>query len=114
MSVPQTAQDLINGFEDEQKSVVFTALSDYLQLSLFADVALVCGSSAGPAAERRLWAHRVVLASSSKFFRDLFRQDHSEEEKDECSVTVNNCSPTNLSYFCRFARGGSGQGACPE
>ncbi len=77
----QSAQDLIGAFEEEQKSVVFSALSDYLHLSLFADVALVCGSASssgpcGPApVRRRLWAHRVVLASSSKFFRDLFRQD---------------------------------------
>ncbi len=64
-------------FEEEQKSVVFTALSDYLQASLFADVVLVCGAAAGGGNVRRLWVHRVVLASSAKFFRDLFRQEPS-------------------------------------
>ncbi len=83
-----TAHDLIQSFEEEQKSVVFSALSDYLHLSLFADVVLVCGSSSSSSMgvavgvanpnERRLWAHRVVLASSSKFFRDLFRHDPSK------------------------------------
>ena len=58
--------DLIAAFEDEQKTVVFSALSDYLHQALFTDVSLVVG-------HQRLRAHKVVLASSCKFFRDTFK-----------------------------------------
>ena len=35
--------DLISVFEEEQRKVVFSALSDYLHLGLFTDVSLTCG-----------------------------------------------------------------------
>jgi hypothetical protein len=35
--------DLISVFEEEQRKVVFSALSDYLHLGLFTDVSLICG-----------------------------------------------------------------------
>ena len=60
--------DLIAAFEEEQKTVVFSALSDYLHSAVFTDVALVCGNG-----HQRLRAHKVVLASSCKFFRDMFK-----------------------------------------
>ncbi len=102
----QSAQDLIGAFEEEQKSVVFSALSDYLHLSLFADVALVCGSASssgpcGPApVRRRLWAHRVVLASSSKFFRDLFRQDPGNLRIMTPKVQLNGKKAYCRLFFC--------------
>ena len=86
--------DLIAAFEEEQKTVVFSgkfkivvtdrwvptfwpemkftyffaALSDYLHSAVFTDVSLVCGNG-----HQRLRAHKVVLASSCKFFRDTFK-----------------------------------------
>ena len=52
---------LIAAFEEEQKTTVFSALSEYLHQNLFCDVSLVVG-------HQILRAHKVVLASSSKFF----------------------------------------------
>ena len=58
--------ELITSFENDQKTAVFTALSDYLHLSHFTDVSLICQHQVA------IRAHRVVLASSSKFFREFF------------------------------------------
>jgi hypothetical protein len=58
--------DLISAFEEDQRKVVFSALSDYLHLGLFTDISLTCGV-------QMLRAHKVVLAASSKFFRDAFK-----------------------------------------
>ena len=63
-------QELISTFEDEQRTVVFNGLSNYLHLDLFTDVTLICGL-------RQLRAHKVVLASSCKFFRDLFSRTNN-------------------------------------
>ena len=63
-----TSNDLIGGFEEEQRTVVFAALSNYLHLGLFTDVAL-------RTKDQLLRAHKVVLAASSKFFRDFFRHN---------------------------------------
>ena len=49
-----------------QQTVVFAALSEYLHQALFTDVVLVVG-------HQRLRAHKVVLSSSCKFFRDAFK-----------------------------------------
>ena len=58
--------DLISVFENDQRKVVFSALSDYLHLGLFTDVSLTCGL-------QMVRAHKVVLAASSKLFRDAFK-----------------------------------------
>ena len=34
--------EIISGFENEQKSTVFSALSEYLSTGLFVDISLVC------------------------------------------------------------------------
>ena len=66
MSVVTAHQGLISMFEEEQKNTVFSALSEYLHLSTFTDINLVCRNQS-------IRAHKVVLAASSKFFRDFFR-----------------------------------------
>ena len=48
------------------QTVVFAALSEYLHQAMFTDVVLVVG-------HQRLRAHKVVLSSSCKFFRDAFK-----------------------------------------
>ena len=48
------------------QTVVFSALSEYLHQALFTDIVLVVG-------HQRLRAHKVVLSSSCKFFRDAFK-----------------------------------------
>ena len=62
----QRSDPLIASFEEEQKTIVFSALSEYWNQSLFCDVSLVVGHQV-------LGAHKVVLASSSKFFSNAFR-----------------------------------------
>jgi hypothetical protein len=71
--------DLITVFEDDQRKVVFSALSDYLHLGLFTDVSLTCGL-------QMVRAHKVVLAASSKFFRDAFK--HCPSNRYNC-VSLN-------------------------
>ena len=62
---PDPQGPLIAAFEEEQKTTVFSALSEYLHQNLFCDVSLVVG-------HQILRAHKVVLASSSKFFSNAF------------------------------------------
>ena len=62
---PDPQGPLIAAFEEEQKTNVFSALSEYLHQNLFCDVSLVVG-------HQILRAHKVVLASSSKFFSNAF------------------------------------------
>jgi hypothetical protein len=61
----RSTDPLISVFEDEQKTTVFSALSEYLGQNLFCDVTLMVGPQI-------LRAHKVVLASSSKFFYNIF------------------------------------------
>ena len=68
--------ELISTFENEQKTAVFTALSDYLHLSHFTDVSLICQHQVA------VRAHRVVLASSSKFFREFFLRNANSAAVD--------------------------------
>ena len=65
-------QELINAYEEEQRAVVFTALSEYLSHSVYTDITLIIQN-------QPLKAHKVVLDSSSKVFRDLFRHNPSKE-----------------------------------
>ena len=61
----RSTDPLIAAFEDEQKNAVFSALSEYLEQNMFCDVSLVVG-------QQVLRAHKMVLASSSKFFSNVF------------------------------------------
>ena len=61
----QRGDPLIAAFEEEQKNAVFSALSEYLHQNMFCDVSLVVGHQV-------LRAHKMVLASSSKFFSNAF------------------------------------------
>ena len=67
--LPNTEQrstdPLIASFEEDQKTTVFSALSEYLNQNLFCDVSLLVG-------HQILRAHKLVLASSSKFFYNAF------------------------------------------
>ena len=71
MSVLPTMQDqrstdpLVSVFEDEQKTTVFSALSEYFRQHLFCDVVVVVGHEI-------IRAHKVVLAASSRFFYNAF------------------------------------------
>ena len=58
--------DGISCFEAEQRSTVFSALSEYLSTGQYVDISLVCKGQV-------LRAHKVVLSSSSKYFKDFFR-----------------------------------------
>ena len=53
----QRSDPLIASFEEEQKTIVFSALSEYWNQSLFCDVSLVVGHQV-------LGAHKVVLSST--------------------------------------------------
>ena len=59
-------KDLIEVLEEEQKATVFKALGEDFYQNAFCDVILMVGS-------QTINAHKVVLASSSKFFRDVFK-----------------------------------------
>lgn len=61
----RSADPLIATFEEEQKTTVFSALSEYLNQNLFCDVTVLVGHQV-------LRAHKAVLASSSKFFYNAF------------------------------------------
>merc|ERR1719402_1766040 len=61
-----STSDIISCFEAEQKNTVFSALSEYLSSGLYVDISLICRGQI-------LRAHKVVLSSSSKYFRDFFR-----------------------------------------
>ena len=58
--------DIISCFEAEQRNTVFSALSEYLSTGQYVDISLVCKGQV-------LRAHKVVLSSSSKYFKDFFR-----------------------------------------
>ena len=73
--------ELISVFEEEQRKVVFSALSDYLLLGLFTDVSLICG-------HQMVRAHKVVLAASSKFFRDAFKHCPSKTRSLKFIATI--------------------------
>ena len=61
-----STSDIISSFEAEQRSTVFSALSEYLSTGQYVDISLVCKGQV-------LRAHKVVLSSSSKYFKDFFR-----------------------------------------
>eukprot|EP00092_Neocalanus_flemingeri_P012971 GFUD01013976.1.p1 GENE.GFUD01013976.1~~GFUD01013976.1.p1 ORF type:complete len:1261 (+),score=305.37 GFUD01013976.1:94-3876(+) len=61
-----STSDIISCFEAEQKNTVFSALSEYLSTGQYVDISLVCKGQI-------LRAHKVVLSSSSKYFKDFFR-----------------------------------------
>ena len=61
-----STSDIITSFEAEQRSTVFSALSEYLSTGQYVDISLVCKGQV-------LRAHKVVLSSSSKYFKDFFR-----------------------------------------
>ena len=61
-----STSDIISGFEAEQRNTVFSALSEYLSTGQYVDISLVCRGQV-------LRAHKVVLSSSSKYFKDFFR-----------------------------------------
>ena len=61
-----STSDIISCFEAEQRSTVFSALSEYLSTGQYVDISLVCKGQV-------LRAHKVVLSSSSKYFKDFFR-----------------------------------------
>ena len=63
-----SAQELINAYEEEQRALVLTALSEYLSHSTYTDITLIIQN-------QHLKAHKVVLDASSKVFRDLFRHN---------------------------------------
>ena len=62
----QNEDVLLCCFEAEQRSTVFSALSEYLSTGQYVDISLVCKGQV-------LRAHKVVLSSSSKYFKDFFR-----------------------------------------
>ena len=64
-SEQRSTDPLIATFEEDQKTTVFSALSEYLNQNLFCDVTLLVGHQV-------LRAHKLVLASSSKFFYNAF------------------------------------------
>ena len=61
-----STSDIITCFEAEQRNTVFSALSEYLSTGQYVDISLVCKGQV-------LRAHKVVLSSSSKYFKDFFR-----------------------------------------
>ena len=61
-----STSDIISCFEAEQRNTVFSALSEYLSTGQHVDISLVCKGQV-------LRAHKVVLSSSSKYFKDFFR-----------------------------------------
>ena len=61
-----STSDIISCFEAEQRNTVFSALSEYLSTGQYVDISLVCKGQV-------LRAHKVVLSSSSKYFKDFFR-----------------------------------------
>ena len=61
-----STSDIISCFESEQRATVFSSLSEYLSTGQYVDISLVCKGQV-------LRAHKVVLSSSSKYFKDFFR-----------------------------------------
>ena len=72
---PPLAKTLITDFESRQKSLIVDFLSKCLHREAWTDVVLVCGGGGQGTAVDRVPAHKLVLAASSKFFRDLFNRD---------------------------------------
>ena len=66
LTMVHSTTDIISCFEAEQRNTVFSALSEYLSTGLYVDISLVCKGQV-------LRAHKVVLSSSSKYFKDFFR-----------------------------------------
>ena len=65
MSDQRSTDPLISAFEDEQKTTVFSALSEYFRQNLFCDVVVVVD-------HQIIRAHKAVLAASSRFFYNAF------------------------------------------
>ena len=67
MTDQMSTNPLTAAFEDERKNAVFYALSGFFQQNMFCDVTLIVG-------QQVMRAHKMVLASSCKFFSNAF--DH--------------------------------------